>query len=727
MAIRTIYEIAKPDQQFYSVERVGYTTVGDAAASIGTDLVQLGAFTVKNISFEVDVGGTITNSYSTNWPPVARQWTLSSPGAGYKVGDKLQAVGGTGSPKFQISVTAIKSAIINGVTYDGAIDTFTVTNIGSYTVPPGPAVDLALEYTDPNYVVADVTVNGNLTLADGSGIVPPAVDGVTNQGSNTAVWNGRWGSNGSGGTSGKRWPEGAWVFTSIFSSDIKVGAKVTLAAGADASSSIPPGTVITGTYIASVVDGLYNARQSWQTPAFYERSSPATFITFSNPVTIKNGDKLKFTGNLATFDNTVIKTPEQWTAIFEAAGAIDPLNDTVGVFGNIAVSASNSNQLQITNIQTTNTYNPVIYEGQTISSLPDEPNPVPPRVTVVSVDNYYETVGGVKIFKANVVLSSNISIVSNKTVRFRFASPQPWRLALQVQKNVPRPAAGSQILNVYAATDLQLTDDVTISKVYDSTGVHVDWAGLMGDRWTAPASGKPDTNNVSQGFYNREKRVSASPENYPLNYSLTITNRGVFVGMWEGNWSTMQKSAVSINNDNFFNWFLIQRAVNRSTGKIVTTGRCPVFCINGVGYKYWKFIVREEDVMHPTVGPNDSAYRRYDPVTKTITTVSTPYRTPADYHTIDNFALLNTTNQISLTEDSKYLVSFINNLTTPRFRYSDELDMIGQTSADVVGQGVELAINAYGQSLPRYYRALPANNKFNTGLRICVLKDIPPA
>jgi hypothetical protein len=197
--------------------------------------------------------------------------------------------------------------------------------------------------------------------------------------------------------------------------------------------------------------------------------------------------------------------------------------------------------------------------------------------------------------------------------------------------------------------------------------------------------------------------------------------------MWEGNWSTMQQANTVAGTDNYFNWFLIQRAVNRLTGRTVTTGRCPVFCVNSVGYKYWKFIVREEDVVHPTVGPVDSKYESAHPLTEAITTVNTPYRVPANYHTHDSFAILNTTNQISLTEDSKYLLGFLNNLTTPRFRYSDELDMIGQTSADVVGQGVELAITAYGQSLPRYYRALPANNKYNTGLRICVIKDIPPA
>jgi hypothetical protein len=204
----------------------------------------------------------------------------------------------------------------------------------------------------------------------------------------------------------------------------------------------------------------------------------------------------------------------------------------------------------------------------------------------------------------------------------------------------------------------------------------------------------------------------------------------MFFGVWEGTWSTIQKTKArsTLDNDNYFNWFLIQRPVNRYTGKVLTVGRTPVFCVNSVGYKYWKFVVREEDVLHPSVGDPQNSYNKY--VTQangvsTISTVSTPYRVPADAHTQDSFGILNTTNQIALTEDSKYLVSFLHNLTTPRFRYSEELDMIGQTSADVCMAGNDVSITAYGESGPRIYRALPANNPYNSGLRICVLRNIP--
>lgn len=235
-----------------------------------------------------------------------------------------------------------------------------------------------------------------------------------------------------------------------------------------------------------------------------------------------------------------------------------------------------------------------------------------------------------------------------------------------------------------------------------------------------------DSSNLSEGFINRSVRVSQYPEAYPLSYYVTFAKQGMFFGVWEGSWSIMQKSRKrQINEgDAWFNWFIVQRPVNRKTGMVRTSGQSPVFCINSVGYKYWKFIVRERDVMHPTQGDAETFYYATDELTGNVTTISTPFRTPADQHTEDSHALLNTTAQIALTEDSKYLVSFLYNLTTPRFRYSDELDLIGQTAADVAMASSDVKITAYNEPTQRVYKSLAANLPYNAGLRICVLKDI---
>ena len=723
--VRTIYEVSKPSQQFYAVERAGYTNLSTATYQIVNDMLQLGAFTIANVNYVSDQSGGIS---AGAWPIGERVYTLTSGGSGYKVGDQLKLVGGLfNSSPMKLTVASVKTETRQGQVYGGVISTYTVTNVGDYSVPPGPASDVELVYEDDSLYLATVTFRGNLTANVGFPVVAPAKnDQQVAPYDSPSDWTTLWGNNGAGGSSGTRWPQnGAWAFSTDFDPDVVLGSLVVLGSGSS-NSLIPEGTYVTQiTPIPAIVNGI--AKSSSYNP-YFETTGPGYYFVFSNPVTIEKGDTLKFRGHNATIDNRSSTVPKQWQVTLEAGGGVDPLNDNIGVFGNVVANVTSGNVIQVTDIVTPNNYDPVIYAGQAVTQPPTSIGaPLQPGVLVTSVENYTETVDGVKVFKANVHLNYNVTVSAGKQLQFVFANPQPWRICFQVQSNQTNAAAGSQILNVYAATELQLPNDGTISKVWDNAGNHIDWAGLIGNKWSDPSSGRPDLDQADQGFYNREIRMQDSPANYPLNYSLTLTNRGMFLGMWEGNWSTLQKATIDQTKDNYFNWLLIQRPVNRLTGKVVTTGRCPVFCINGVGFKYWKFIVREEDVLHPTVGPSTSQYQKANVLTDAITTVNTPYRIPADYHTVDNFAILNTSNQISLTEDSKYLLSFLTNLTTPRFRYPDELDMIGQTSADVVGQGVEIAITPYGQTLPSSYRALPANNKFNTGMRICVLKDIPTA
>jgi hypothetical protein len=343
---------------------------------------------------------------------------------------------------------------------------------------------------------------------------------------------------------------------------------------------------------------------------------------------------------------------------------------------------------------------------------------------------------------ANVRLSTTQSLPANEEVQFVFEDPQFWRLRLRV--------TDPQTAEVYVGTELQVTDDGDYSYVWgeelaaNGTPLSgnlniVDVAGIIGNRPT----GNVDTSGlhpwitvnpdkIDEGFVNRKTRVGAgiaaglpggNPETYPINYTMTITNRGLFFGIWESNWSVIQRKKT--DKDSFFNWVLVQRPVNRINGEILTKGRTPLFCVNSVGYKYWKFVVREADMQHPTVGDPQLRTFKFDANTGNVIVQTTPYRVPADQNSQDSFAIINSAKQIALTEESKFLVSFLHNLTTPRFRYSEELDMMAQTSADVCMAGNDLAITAYTESLPRKYRAMPANDSYNTGLRVAILRDIP--
>ena len=260
------------------------------------------------------------------------------------------------------------------------------------------------------------------------------------------------------------------------------------------------------------------------------------------------------------------------------------------------------------------------------------------------------------------------------------AQTQPWRVCFDV--------TSEQACAAYAATPLQISNTGSVSALTDATGAIKSLAGAVGSIVPAMISTDPGS-----GLFNRTRRVaSANSGTFPLNYRLTITDHGFFIGAFEGNWSSV---IFETGIDAYLNWMLVQRPVNKQTGAPLITGKCPVFCVNKVNDRYWKFIVRESDIPHPT------------------------QQVPANAHTEDNFRIINTKNQVSVTEDKSYLVSFMNNLNTPRFRYTEELDVIGIVSADVVMESIPLSLTAYGQS--RQYTALPGSDDFNTGVRVLVM------
>ena len=359
---------------------------------------------------------------------------------------------------------------------------------------------------------------------------------------------------------------------------------------------------------------------------------------------------------------------------------------------------------------------------------------------------------------------------------------QAWRIQFVISD--AQKASGS------VATGLQMSYDeeigkVSISQITDDFGSIIDNVGAIG---AAQPGGIFSDIDLNQGFYNRKIRVADQAKTFPLSYMLSITNRGFFLGVYEGSWSTIR--AATTSNSNYFNWVMVQRPVDRGTGVTLTKGKAPVFNVNSVNYKYYKSVVREADILHPTSGPSPTPGQGnitvvsgaaaanwtgtgvLDTVTglptifkeelaagstiydgsgnfigtvKTITSdtallfaqkptktlVNSDYfftppniqalRILADVHSPDSHMIFNSNEQISLTEDKTYLLSFPHNLTTPRFRYTEELDMIGTTSSDVVMSGQDIQFKTYGENGKRTYRALPANGALNTGLRLAVL------
>jgi hypothetical protein len=149
-----------------------------------------------------------------------------------------------------------------------------------------------------------------------------------------------------------------------------------------------------------------------------------------------------------------------------------------------------------------------------------------------------------------------------------------------------------------------------------------------------------------------------------------------------------------------FSWFLIQSPVNKLTGAPLKTDNSPIVCVYSCDSTViQKFVVSESDVFRPTPAVS------------------------AETDTVNSAAIINSKDQVAIATGNKYLVTFPNRLNTDRYAYTEELDMIAYTSADVIAEESEIPVTVYGESAPRVYRALKANLPNNAGMRILFLVE----
>lgn len=321
---------------------------------------------------------------------------------------------------------------------------------------------------------------------------------------------------------------------------------------------------------------------------------------------------------------------------------------------------------------------------------------------------------------------------------------QTWRLAFDVD-------AVNQTLTVHAATHHQLMDNGTIAEA----------------AWTS----EPKNPGKIWKFIDRShiKDASASAV-YPMTYAMSVSDHGVFFSIWDQAFDERQNERDYISPA--LRWILIQRPVDNKTGVPYTTGKAPVFCVytqldkgtivsrephqtpnaSGTMLLEWtpNFVVpadpagaRQAFVENPTTwnGDPDSAYyyktnwKRVNSVQchrKFVvceTDIARPSLTvPADSAVEDSNPIFNSTNQVATSEDNKYVITIPKGLNTPRYAYTHELDMIGYTSADVVGEGTEVELPLYDGQYK--YKALGSNRQRNTGMRILFrmsgADDTPP-
>lgn len=266
------------------------------------------------------------------------------------------------------------------------------------------------------------------------------------------------------------------------------------------------------------------------------------------------------------------------------------------------------------------------------------------------------------------------------------AAEQPWRIQFNCMTN-------AQIGDIYITSPLQLPNDGTVGTLDTTDGSTTSIFLPAGMVNTEGKMHQPNltTDFATYHFLYRPHRLSTKDKeiSYPMQYRLTVTSRGFVLAVWE--------DATDEDTIPVFSWLVVQRPVNNKTGVPLTVGHCPLFAVYGVGGKYSRFVVRESDVLKPT------------------------FPVSADSNSQDAAAIINTKSQVSITENNRYVMTFPNGLNTPRYMYTDELDLIAYTSADVVSMYSEVPITAYGEATPRKYKAMSANGAYNTGMRILML------
>lgn len=271
------------------------------------------------------------------------------------------------------------------------------------------------------------------------------------------------------------------------------------------------------------------------------------------------------------------------------------------------------------------------------------------------------------------------------------ATEQPYRIQLDCLTYT-----GNQIGNIYLAAPLQLPNDGTVATLdkTDGSGTSIKMpAGMLNITAKMPTSVSSTQNYSDVFFVYRQDRILDQPtaNAYPMSYRLSITDHGIALCVWE---NATDEDAIPQQS-----WFVAQRPVDHVTGAPLVEGHCPVFCVYGMKSKVSKFVVRESDVLKPS-----------NSIDATIDTE-------------DSAAIINNVNQVSIRESGRYLMTFPNGLNTARFAYTEDLDMMCYTSADVVSQFSDVKIQPYGEATPRTYKALLANQPYNTGMRVLFITE----
>lgn len=158
--------------------------------------------------------------------------------------------------------------------------------------------------------------------------------------------------------------------------------------------------------------------------------------------------------------------------------------------------------------------------------------------------------------------------------------PQKWRIRFYFDEN-------DNYLHVNVGTKYQILDNGKITNTERRDGTVSTIMRLPGELSDIYLDPQQDKLKSKSGFFRRQGKVSHEYEGtYPMSYRLSTTDHGTSFYMWD---------QASVEQDDDFSWFVIQRQVDNRTGRIeLEDGYSPVHCIYSpakrpinIGEKLW--------------------------------------------------------------------------------------------------------------------------------------------
>jgi hypothetical protein len=144
-------------------------------------------------------------------------------------------------------------------------------------------------------------------------------------------------------------------------------------------------------------------------------------------------------------------------------------------------------------------------------------------------------------------------------------SPQKWRIRFYYDER-------DDYVHVNVGTKYQLLDNGNTTRGQSRDGQNKSVFRLPGELSEVYFDPSDDNGKGKSGFFRRQGKTTSDTNNtYPITYRLTCTDHGTSLFMFD---------QAAVDQDDDYAWFVVQRHVDNSSGKIeFEDGKSPVHCV----------------------------------------------------------------------------------------------------------------------------------------------------